>query len=229
MRRFLCIAVSLLLGACAQQPQVQLYSGSPMAQDQVLSVVVPSELEVQSINGQHVPAANGLFGNKEKTLLLQPGKYQINAFYKDVYDIDGGLSHEVVRGRTALYVIDGKGGELWRLDYSKPANLQEAQGFKHEFTSWAVNTHTKEKIAAKSGQRNGSLISNLLGSSGQPVSESSVVAPLGSANNNSIARQPASAVDLALPHNDATLSTLQQLWQMLGEDSRSAFLAWTQQ
>jgi hypothetical protein len=31
-----------------------------------------------------------------------------------------------------------------------------------------------------------------------------------------------------LPHSDATLTTLQQLWLLLGPDSRDAFLEWAQ-
>lgn len=234
MRSLFLIAVACLLTACAQQSHVQLYPGSPLSKDQVLTVVVPYELEVQSLNGQNVPAANALFGANDKTLHLQPGKYQINAFYKNVFDIDGGLSHEVVRGRTAVYSFDGKAGELWRLGFDKPANLHEAQTFKDDFNSWALNTATGERVAAERGQRNSSLINNVLGTGGA-IDESSTVAPLNAApaaataSMVSAAPQPAPAAEAALPHNDATLSTLQQMWQLLGDDSRAAFLKWAQQ
>src|SRR5690554_1829131 len=110
-------------------------------------------MEVQSINGESVPAANALFGTQDKTLHLQPGEYRINAFYKNVFDIDGGLSHEVVRGRTVVYSIDGKPGDTWELQFQKPANLSEAKLFEDEFSSWAVYARTGERVTAERGQR----------------------------------------------------------------------------
>lgn len=34
---------------------------------------------------------------------------------------------------------------------------------------------------------------------------------------------------VTLPHSDATLETLKQLWNLLGPQSRKAFLEWTAQ
>src|SRR5690554_5640782 len=93
MRSLFVLALSCLLVACAQQSHVQLYPGSAKQQNQVLTVVVPYELEVQSINGEQVPAANALFGTQDKTLHLQPGQYRINAFYKNVFDVDRSEEH----------------------------------------------------------------------------------------------------------------------------------------
>ena len=87
MRSLFVLALSCFLVACAQQSHVQLYPGSAQQQEQVLTVVVPYELEVQSINGENVPAANALFGTQDKTLHLQPGQYRITAFYKNVFDV----------------------------------------------------------------------------------------------------------------------------------------------
>lgn len=234
MRSLFLIAVACLLTACAQQSHVQLYPGSAQSENQVLTVVVPYEIEVQSINGENVPAANALFGTQDKTLHLQPGKYQINAFYKNVFDVDGGLSHEVVRGRTAIYSIDGKAGETWELAFDKPANLQEAQTFKDEFNSWALNTSTGERIAAERGQRNSSLLSSLMGTAGGAVDESSTVAPLIETPvvaHDAQATAPSSSEVAAqtLPHNDATLSTLKQFWHLMSAESRAAFLDWAVQ
>lgn len=232
MRSLFVIAFSCFLAACAQQSHVQLYPGSAQPKDQVLTVVVPYELEVQSINGEKLPAANALFGTQDKTLHLQPGQYRISAFFKDVFDVDGGLSHEVVRGRSAVYNIDGKGGEIWKVDFERPANLSEARTLKDAFNSWVVNTATGERVVAEPGQRNSSLLNNLLGSGGA-IDEATTVAPLGSAPAAAV-QMPATpqAADVAaetLPHNDATLTTLKQLWHLMSPESRAAFLDWAAQ
>lgn len=226
MRSLFVLALSCLLVACAQQSHVQLYPGSAKQQSQVLTVVVPYELEVQSINGEQVPAANALFGTQDKTLHLQPGQYRINAFYKNVFDVDGGLSHEVVRGRSAVYSIDGKSGETWKLEFERPANLAEARLLQDEFISWAVNTRTGERVEAERGQRNSSLLSSLMGAGAADAA--STVAPLDAAAQPG----PQASLDASdqaeetLPHNDATLTTLKQLWRLMSAESREAFLDW---
>ena len=243
MRSLFVLAIACLLSACAQQSHVQLYPGAPLPDGQALTVVVPNELEVQGINGQQIPSANWSFGTADKRLKLQPGTYQVSAFYKNGFDIDGGISHEVVRGRTAMFTIDGQAGELWELDFDRPQDLQEAKAFESEFNAWAVNTRTGERHAATAGQRNNSLINNLLGGGSAPVAEQTTVAPLGAAPASApasapadtaavqqgIAPMPSAAARETLPHNDATLTTLQQMWQLLSEDSRAAFLEWAQQ
>ena len=245
MRHLLLIVLSGLLAACAQQSHIQLYSGSPLPESQIVTVAVPSELEVQSINGQPVSAANSITAN-ERQLQLQPGSYRINAYYKRGFDIGGGISHEIVRGRTAIFTIDGQAGELWRLEFTQPQNLEQAKIFESQFNAWALNTRTGERHASEAGQSNSSLINALLGGA-NAGDEQSTVAPLGAGTTNAaagsaavpvhrtparstpVAPTPSPAASETLPHNDATLTTLQQLWNLLSPESREAFLQWVQQ
>lgn len=230
MRSLLVTVLSCFMVACAQQSHVQLYPGAALPEQQILAVVVPNELEVQSINGQRVSGANAMFGTDDKTLHLQPGEYRINAFYKKGFDIDGGMSHEVVRGRTGVFSINGKAGERWKLEFDRPQSLEQAKQLETEFRAWAVNTRTGERHAAAEGQRNNSLVSNLLGT-GQPDDSRSAIAPLGAAvpaadTQQSAAPQPNAVAAETLPHSDATLTTLKQLWHLMSPQSRAAFLDW---
>ncbi len=230
MRSLFVIAIACLLAACAQQPHVQLYSGAPLPESQVLTLVVPSELEIRSINGQPHSAANSMFGASDKRLHLQPGAYQVHAFYKNGFDIDGGISHEVVRSRTAIFNFEGKAGETWRLEFDRPQNLAEAKAFETDFPAWALNTRSGERIEAQAGNRNTSVLSAMLGSS-EVAPEATSVTPLGSATAapQTVSLNPAPAAMAALPHSDATLTTLQQMWNLLTPESRAAFLKWAQQ
>lgn len=239
MRHLFILAFSCLLAACAQQSHVQLYSGPALPASQVVTLSVPGELEVQSINGQSVSAVNA-FGTGDRELHLQPGTYQVNAYYKKGFDIDGGISHEIVRGRTAVFNIDGQAGELWRLEFAQPQNLKEAKVFESKFDAWALNTGTGERHASQPGQRNNSLINALLGTA-DSGDERSTITPLNAAAAStpnpvaaaparaSVAPAPSPAASETLPHNDATLTTLQQLWNLLSPESRKAFLEWAQQ
>ena len=232
MRRFSWVAAIVvgLLSGCAQQPPVQLYAGESRPQSQVLTLEVPTELEIHSINGRPYTAANSMFGASDKRLHLQPGAYRVHAFYKNGFDIDGGISHEVVRSRTAIFNFEGKAGETWRLEFDRPRNLAEAREFTNDFPAWALNTGNGERIEAKAGNRNTTVLSAMLGST-EVAPEATSVAPLGSAiaAPQAVSLNPAPAATATLPHSDATLTTLQQMWNLLTPESRKAFLNWAQQ
>lgn len=229
MRSMFLMVFACLLTACAQQSQVRLYPGEALPQKQLMTVAVPYELEVQSINGQSMPLTNSLFGTSYNELHLQPGQYQINVYYKEVFSLYGGQSHEVVHSSSNLFSIDGTAGDVWTLEFDKPANLDEARKLRGNFNSWAVNSRTGERVDAEISQPNrseaGVLIPNLV------IEKYPTVAPLNTAVATDIPNaQPTSQVTSAsLSHNDATLITVQQLWRLMGEDSRAAFLDWIAQ
>ncbi|QJD58147.1 DUF2057 domain-containing protein [Pseudomonas sp. gcc21] len=233
MRRVMCIALAGLLSACAQQSHVKLYEGHELPKGEVVVVQMPDTLEVMSINGQEVPAANSMFGADTKALHLQPGEYQISAYYENIFDIGGGLSHEVVRTRSAVFSLNGEAGDRWRLTFQEPANLREAQKMENSFSGWAENLRTGERIATQAGEKPASPVKQLLGGETSSDSTKSTVAPLNSAPQAVSAPvstpSAAAAPDQTLPHNDATLNTLQQLWLMLSPESREVFLDWAEQ
>lgn len=229
MRTLAVLAMTCLLAACAQQPHVQLYPGSPLPAEQIVTLTIPSELEVLSINGQAYSAANSMFGANDKQLHLQPGSYRINAFYKNGFDIDGGISHEVVRGRTAIFEFDGEAGDRWKLDFKRPQNLEQARKFADSFPAWAVEQGDGERIEASAGGRNVSAFNAMLLNT-EVQEQPTTVAPLGAQPaGNAAVTLSTPAPQASLPHSDATLTTLQQMWNLLSPESRKAFLEWAQQ
>lgn len=236
MRKIVSIALACLLSACASQQPVQLYPGAELPSGQLLTVQVPAALEIVDLNGQAVPTGPLLNGDM-RVLELQPGQYRLNAFYKNVFDIGGGISSEVVRSRSAIFSIDGKAGDTWRLGYPAPANLEEARQLRATFSGWSENLATGERVSSKAGTKPKSALNQMLGSGALAPAAAATVAPL-----NAPLATPAAPVQVpttvsassaagkgTLAHNDATLVTLQQLWQMLTPESRQAFLEWTAQ
>ncbi|WP_339842943.1 DUF2057 family protein [uncultured Halopseudomonas sp.] len=233
MRNLFVIAVACMLAACAQREPVKLYSGAEQPTGQILVVEMPYTLEVLNINGNPVPEANRMTGNQDRKLELQPGEYRINAYYENVYDINGGLSSEIVRTRSATYTIDGKAGEVWRLEFDAPKNLIEAEAMQDDFAGWSLNKATGERYATEPGPAYVSLVGQLMGGGSAPTYNNEVK-PLGASTPAPVAAPVVMAAPAhvsaakTLPHNDATLTTLQQLWMLLGPESREAFLEWAQ-
>ncbi|HBT57468.1 DUF2057 family protein [Halopseudomonas aestusnigri] len=237
MRQLLCLAAAALLSACAQQAPVKLYSGAEQPASQVLVVEMPNTLEVLNINGQPAPEANRMVGNSTRQLELQPGKYQVSAYFENGYDVGGGLSHEIVRTRSATFIIDGKAGETWRLEFDEPKTLQQAQEMEDNFEGYAVNTRTGERVASQPGPRYVSMLGQVFGAgSGMVATQDHGIAPIGAAPQ-ATAQVPmavptpsqAAAPAQTLPHDASTLATLKQIYLMLSPESRDAFLEWAAQ
>ena len=220
MRIVCTLAMVGLLSACAQPGPVQLYAGHAQSVSQEVSLHVPVELEIRSINGQPYTGANLLFGANDKTLKLKPGAYQVNAYYKNGFDVDGGISHEIVRGRTAIFTFEAKAGETWALDFDRPEHLAEAKTFTKQFDAWAHNITTDVKIKAEQGGYNASLLGGM--GAGERPAEAASIEPL--AQPLTLNQAPVAT----LPHDEATLSTLKQLWNLSSPESRAAFLQWAQ-
>ena len=220
MRNLLCVIITgLLVSACAQQPHIKLYAGNDQPAEQLVVVEVPQTLEILNINGQPIPAANRMTGNQSRLLYLQPGENRINAYYEDVFDIGGGLSHEVVRSNSAMFKLKGRAGDTWRLEFIAPKNLEEALITKTSFSGWAENPHTGERNPTEAGPQHESLLT-LLSAGGTVHNVPNTVEPLGAKG------LPNTPAEQSLPHSDATLTTMQHLWLLLAPESRNAFLQW---
>src|SRR3546814_15698367 len=77
--RLVCSAAVLGLAACAS-PDVRLYDGAVRPAAQIAVVTMPEQLEVASINGVEVAAAQGMWNKGDKRLELLPGRYQMLVF-----------------------------------------------------------------------------------------------------------------------------------------------------
>lgn len=232
MRAIFMICLALLLTACAQQSNVRLYPGNEQSSSQLLTLVIPQDLEVTFINGQRFTASNNLIGSQQHIELL-PGDYEVVVMFKRVFDIGGGISHEVIRSRQAIVALSGAAGETWQLEYTAPDSLEQARQLRDVFSVSAVSQQTGKRVDSRQGSRPASPLAQLIGVESTVAEADHVVLPLqatqtAAAQPRSV-QQPAQAVSTAtLPANDATLTTLQQLWLLLSPESRQQFLDWVQ-
>ncbi len=224
------VLCTLILSACARSPVVQLYDGAAKPDSQVLTVRVPSEIEVFTINGKEVDGANTFFATDFKELKFAPGRYEILAYYKELWQLDAD-NHEIVKTNPANFIVDGKAGEKWQLDYDKPANVEEARALEDTFTGWALNTATGEKVAAQE--------SNLILKRGflAPITgeEVSTAASASVAPQQAVAPAPATSAPAPAPATQAApapapaasyLDTLKAQWKQATPEERREFLQW---
>lgn len=141
---FLLLASGLLLAACAPSPIVQLYPGTQQPDSQVLTVRIPSQLQVFSINGKKVSGINTFFSTGHKDLKLTPGRYEIVAWYKELWNLSPD-EHTILESDPVTFVVDGKAGELYKLGYPHPENAHQARALANNFSGWVENLSTGEK------------------------------------------------------------------------------------
>lgn len=144
-RAFCVLALStLMLAACAVSPDVQLYPGDKRPADQVMTVRVPSQLHVYTINGKKVKGIDTFFSAGYKDLKLTPGRYVVIAYYDELWNTSAD-EHEIYKSDPVKFIVDGKGGDHFKLGYKKPQNPDQAEKLANHFTGWTENLATDEK------------------------------------------------------------------------------------
>ena len=245
LRSFVLILGSaLLLSACARNPVVQLYEGAQKPDAQVLTVRVPSDLEVFTINGREIDGVNTFFSNGYKDLKLTPGRYEIIAFYKRLWDLDPD-NHEVMKSDPAKFVVDGKRGEFYRLDFKRPENPDEARELADNFSGWVENVQTGEKTPSEDSGLvlNRGLLAPLTGSDVETAAPATI-APQGGGTQQPVrasarkattvapeSEQPQAAAPAAAPAAQGAgyLDTLKAQWNQATPEERRQFLQWLSQ
>jgi len=142
--RVLAVILVSLLSACASQGPIHLYEGPERSTDQLLTIDVPMELDVVRINQRRDSRANRLLSYEGRSLLLLPGDYQIEAFYKNVFDLDGG-GHQVVKSEPVVFRINGNAGEHYRLDFVRPEDLEQARSLARDFRGWSIRVDDQKR------------------------------------------------------------------------------------
>ena len=215
---------TLFLAACARSPVVQLYDGPAKADSQVLTVKVPSEIEVFTINGKEVEGVNTFFATDFKELKLAPGRYEILAYYKELWQLDAD-NHEIVKSNPANFTIEGTPGEEWLLGFNTPQDVDEARAMEDSFYGWVENTKTGERVDAQKSE----LILNrgfLAPITGEEVTTatSNNVAPQAGAEATTTAANATKGTSVAPEAN--YLDTLKAQWKQATAEERREFLQW---
>ncbi|MCG8392962.1 MAG: DUF2057 domain-containing protein [Pseudomonadales bacterium] len=213
--------VSLFLSACARSPVVQLYDGPARSDSSIVTVRVPSELEVFTINGEEVEGVNTFFSTEYKDLKVAPGRYEILAYYKELWQLDAD-NHEIVKTNPANFVVDGKPGEIWVLGFDKPQDVEAARAMEDNFHGWAENPASGQKVAAEK--------SKLVLKRGfmAPITGEEVTTP----TTNSVAplvTGAAAAAPAAQAAQATYLDTLKAQWNQATPEERREFLQWISQ
>lgn len=241
--KFMIALALLMLAACAN-PKLRLYDGTKQSVAQVATLTLPEEIEVARLNGVEVKGASGLWTRGDKVLELAPGRYEVLAYYREIWNL--GDQHDVLRSDPALFVLDAQAGKRYRIDYQRPASYQDAQRLAAAFSGTLIDEASGARTPSKaSGVRFPTgVIAQVSGSSellpdngsGQ-AGDSQVVAPLGASDTPPAATVAPPRAGVVAPLVDTTeaatpvrrddwLVLMQAWWKQAGPEERRAFLRW---
>lgn len=215
--RIVIVLLSLLVAACSTSPAVKLYDGADRPAAELLTVRVPVELEIISINDRRIEGASTLFAYSHRDLQLLPGQYRIVAYYKNLFQLNAD-QHEIIKSDPALFTLNGKAGEVVALAFDKPADVDAAREMAKDFAGWTENLNSGERIASKP--------SGLILNQGF-IGLASTPAPAEAASATSVApEQPTGAAGAI---STGILDALKANWQQASPEERREFLLWMSQ
>jgi len=236
LRSFALIAAAaFLLTACSRSPVVQLYEGAKQPDSQVLTIRVPSDLEVFTINGSEVDGVNTFFNTDHKDLKVTPGRYEILAYYKRLWDLDAD-NHEVMKSDPALFVVDGEAGEFYRLDFERPQNVTQARALEDDFSGWVENMNSGEKTPSQASGLvlNRGFLAPITGTEVETQGASAVQPKAAEAVTPAPAAPKAGGANgseggASSSGQASYLDTLKAQWNQATQEERRQFLQWISQ
>lgn len=218
--RILIVLLSLLVTACSTSPVVKLYDGADRPAGELLTVRVPVELEILSINDRRIEGASTLFAYGHRDLQLLPGQYRIVAYYKNLFQLNAD-QHEIIKSDPALFTVNGNAGEVVALAFEKPADVDAAREMAKHFDGWTENLSSGERIA--------STPSGLILNQGF-IGLASTPAAAETASTASVApEQPAASSSTESTVTTDVLDALKTHWQQASPEERREFLLWMSQ
>lgn len=232
----LVLTVALAAG-CASAPVTLHDTEVPPAA--VATIVLPEQLEVASVNGQEIAGASGMLTRGEKTLEVAPGRYEVLAFYRELWE--WGDQHEVLRSDPALFIVDATAAGRYRIDYERPADVTAARRLAADFGGWVEDLSSGRRAASvdsglqfRRGLVPAVTFDDTLVPSADVGGGTQQVAPLpnggASASAGSFAMPaPAGAAqeaDAATGPEGSWLELMQGWWHQASSEERRAFLRW---
>lgn len=221
----LLLVVGLLAG-CQNNPVTKLYEGPERPVADVVIVQVPETLEILSINGQRPSGVSNRLVSADRVLHLAPGRYQIIAFYKDIWTPTGASTHEVLRSQPVIFDIEGRPGDGFHLEYEQPDTYQAARELAGNFSGWSRNRDSGERVTTRSSDvpRPG-LFSGVANTNTEPAPH---VAPSDTNTTAVVASsvKPAVAAPVGWVKDNAYLDMLKAYWSQASQEERREFLRW---
>jgi len=245
--RTTAVVVALfLLNACAHiTSSNELRIGSAE-----IKLEIPAELEILAVNGQPVTSPSKMSGSYP--IYLPKGSQDLEIRYSKNWN-DQEESGNFIQWRPVLLTANLQAGQDYRLNYRRPATIEQAHAWQASpeiwldlttLTSSNTNSNATDKTPSSDGLSEGTSNNNEDGNSdgksnkGKTTPAKVMAKPLPAQQNaierlinNETTRQTSrySPTTAAGNQSDPVLTGLKFYWQQASEQERQQFLNWLDQ
>ncbi|MFC3152152.1 DUF2057 family protein [Litoribrevibacter euphylliae] len=147
IRLFLLSVSALVLSGCVTTGgPLHYYKGDKKADDQLVTVVLPEEVDVVAVNNRK--RALPLVRGKTYQVKLLPGLNELVLEYDTIWELDSD-SHENVTSDVVMVSQVMKAGEVYTISVPKFDTLNAAKTFAKNFKVELVKQSTGEKVVSK--------------------------------------------------------------------------------
>lgn len=126
--RLLFLSVVLFVQACSTPQHLRLYDGPSIGTENEVSLILPLNFELISLNQQAVSQYQQVFRNHDLTIKLAPGQHTLVVRYSDIWDIDD-ENHEKVTSGHITFEGEFHSAQLYRFDTPELANFTQVKTF----------------------------------------------------------------------------------------------------
>ena len=235
---FWLAVISLVsLTACQSAGVYHAYEGSPRPDNETATIIVPVELEILFIDKAKYTKQFGLNEAKIKTL---PGPHQFIIGYKDFWEIPGD-QHERVESKPISLTVDAQAGQIYRVAFRKPTNIDEARSFAEKPKIDVIDTKTQASVPAEIKYQlyTKSFFTSLFAASTPAVttestqsSSSGDAQQIGAEKKPILAAAPAAETSRQPPSSDTetkdqrALEMLKYWWKSADQQQQESFRQW---
>lgn len=208
---FGCIA--FVAGCATPAGPIQVYQGSKRPQDEIMTLIVPTALEVLAVDGKEIDLP--YFTGKDYKMELLPGIHKLQVIYKESWG--DSTSSAVVVSDVSSFRLSAVAGTTMMLKHDGPRDLVTASRFSDMPTIWLFDPDTDQRIQPYAIEK---YVPALFRAMHLSTSDTKIARTMSAEQSSSMAV----AEDMVMQQD--ALQRLQFWWKMAGEQDRKAFKAW---
>ena len=126
--RILIILLLSFLQACSTQSHLRLYEGPAIGQDQEVTLILPIDFEIVSLDNVAVSQFEQSFRTHELVIRLAPGEHTLVLKYSDVWEIDS-ENHDKLTSGLLTFSDSFNAGQAYQVHTPKLLSYEQAKQF----------------------------------------------------------------------------------------------------
>ena len=223
--RFILTAAFALLVTINQSVQAgtyRFYDGATKSDDQIASVILPTELDLISIDNKDVSKRFGLFRRSETEIHLEPGAHSFVLRYSQIWDIDAD-EHEKIKSPEVVIHANLLKGETYSFNFEAPKYLEEARKLQDNIEIVLASSNSNQIFESEFNVPAEKLKLKRLA---KTENKQAVTAPLAATSATTNNNAPKKAAQTSTNGNPTPLSMLKDWWHKASPQERKDFQIW---